>query len=65
MTRWHLTAPTLVIPGIDHRHPTALAERLARVLPNGHLAPVTLTVDDFARAFAPVIRKFLATVART
>jgi 3-oxoadipate enol-lactonase len=62
-----VAAPTLVIPGIDHRHPTALAEQLARVLPNGHLASVTVsadlqTADDFARAFAPVIRDFLANV---
>lgn len=62
-----ITAPTLVFPGIDHRHPTALAEHLARVLPNGHLAPATLsadlrTADDFARAFAPAIRDFLANV---
>ena len=59
-----VTAPTLVIPGIDERHPTALAEELARVLPRGHLAPVTLSADlqtseDFARAFAPIIRDFL------
>jgi 3-oxoadipate enol-lactonase len=66
-----VTAPTLIIPGIDERHPTALAEELARVLPRGHLAPVTLsadlhTADDFARAFAPTIRDFLTnTVART
>jgi 3-oxoadipate enol-lactonase len=62
-----VTAPVLVIPGIDHRHPTALAEQLVRVLPNGHLAPVALsadlhTADDFARAFAPAIRNFLVNV---
>jgi 3-oxoadipate enol-lactonase len=66
-----VTAPTLIIPGIDERHPTALAEELARVLPRGHLAPVTLSTDlhtaeDFARAFAPTIRDFLTTtVVRT
>src|SRR5262249_12268496 len=64
-----VTAPTLVIPGIDWRHPTALAEEPARTLPNGHLARVTLTanlrtLDDFALAFAPTIRSFLTTVAR-
>ncbi|HEU4594822.1 MAG TPA: alpha/beta hydrolase [Pyrinomonadaceae bacterium] len=63
-----ITAPTLIFPGIDERHPTALAEELARVLPRGHLAPVTLsaglrTADDFARAFAPTIRDFLTTTA--
>lgn len=66
-----VTAPTLIIPGMDARHPTALAEDLARTLPQGRLAPATLsadirTADDFARAFAPAIRDFLATtVART
>lgn len=65
-----IATPTLVIPGIDWRHPTALAEDLARTLPNGHLAPVTLsadlrTADDFARAFAPTIRDFLTAVGRT
>jgi len=60
-----IASPTLVIPGIDERHPTALAEAVARTLPNGHLAPLTLstdlqTADDFARAFAPIIRDFLA-----
>lgn len=64
-----VSAPTLVIPGIDWRHPTAVAEAVARTLPGWHLAPVTLsadlgTADDFARAFAPVIRDFLAAVGR-
>lgn len=64
-----VTAPTLVIPGIDWRHPRALAEELARTLPHGHLAPVTLTEDletpdDFALAFAPSIRSFVTDVAR-
>jgi hypothetical protein len=62
-----LAAPVLVIPGIDERHPTALAEQLASLLPRGQLAPVTIsfemhTAEDFARAFAPTIRAFLSTV---
>ena len=62
-----VAAPTLIIPGMDARHPTAFAEDLARILPQGHLAPVTLsadlrTADDFARAFAPTIRDFLTTI---
>jgi pimeloyl-ACP methyl ester carboxylesterase len=62
-----LAAPVLVIPGIDERHPTALAEQLASLLPRGQLAPVTISVEmhtaeDFARAFAPTIRAFLSTV---
>lgn len=28
-----VTAPTLIIPGTDERHPAALAEELARTLP--------------------------------
>lgn len=63
-----ITAPTLIIPGIDARHPTALAEHLARILPQGQLAPVAMSnelhdADDFARAFAPAIRDFLDGVA--
>jgi pimeloyl-ACP methyl ester carboxylesterase len=59
-----ITAPTLIIPGIDERHPTALAEHLARIIPKGRLASVTMsadlyTADDFARSFAPAIRDFL------
>jgi 3-oxoadipate enol-lactonase len=64
-----VATPTLIIPGIDWRHPRALAEDLARTLPNGHFAPVALsadlhTADDFARAFAPTIREFLTAVGR-
>ncbi|MDO1449210.1 alpha/beta hydrolase [Rhodocytophaga aerolata] len=60
----NIDVPTLIIPGIDDRHPTALAEHIAHILPNGHLAPVTIstdlqTADDFARIFAPIIRNFL------
>jgi pimeloyl-ACP methyl ester carboxylesterase len=60
-----ITVPTLVIPGMDHRHPVALAEAIAKVLPRGHLAPITLstdvrTIEEFGDAFAPVIREFLA-----
>lgn len=61
-----IESPVLVFPGLDWRHPAAVAEELARVLPNGRLAPVALsaevlTTDDFAGAFAPAIRDFLAT----
>jgi 3-oxoadipate enol-lactonase len=63
-----ISAPTLVIPGMDERHPTALAEDLARILPQGQLASVTLsadlhTADDFAQAFARTIRDFLMNTA--
>lgn len=61
-----IAIPTLIIPGMDERHPTALAEALARILPYGQLAPVRLSADvqsaeDFARAFAATIREFLRT----
>ena len=61
--------PALVFPNFDHHHPTALAEQLACVLPNGRLAPATFsaevrTAEDFARVLAPAIRAFLDVVAR-
>lgn len=59
-----ITAPTLIIPGMDERHPRELAEALARVLPNGRLADVALsddlkTAEDFGKVFAPAIRDFI------
>jgi pimeloyl-ACP methyl ester carboxylesterase len=59
-----IQAPTLIIPGMDERHPTALAHELARLLPAAELATVALspdqeTLEAFARAFAPSIRDFL------
>jgi 3-oxoadipate enol-lactonase len=59
-----ITAPALVFPGMDWRHPPALAEHLAHTLPKGRLAPVRLsaevrTPEDFARACAPAIRDFV------
>jgi 3-oxoadipate enol-lactonase len=64
-----ITTATLIFPGLDWRHPPAVAEKLARILPEGRLAGVTLTTDlltadDFARAFAPSIRDFLTNVVR-
>lgn len=61
-----VSVPTLLIPGMDHRHPLALAEALARTLPNAHLAPIALSTDirtaeDFGMSFAPVIQEFLVT----
>lgn len=62
-----IAAPTLIFPGIDHRHPTALAETLARLLRNGRLAPAVFSADlrdaqGLAAAVAPAIREFLAAV---
>ncbi|WP_043735316.1 MULTISPECIES: alpha/beta fold hydrolase [Nocardia] len=59
-----ITTPTLVFPGTDTRHPTALAERAAKVLPHGRLAAVSIssdlhTAEDLARVTAPGIREFL------
>jgi pimeloyl-ACP methyl ester carboxylesterase len=63
-----ISAPTLIVPGMDERHPVLLAEELARVLPCGQLASVNLsaavlTAEDFARAFAPTIHAFIDAMA--
>ena len=60
-----ISCPTLIFPGMDWRHPPALAAHLATTLPRGRLAPVALSVDvrtaeDFARVCAPAIREFIA-----
>jgi pimeloyl-ACP methyl ester carboxylesterase len=65
-----ITAPTLIFAGMDERHPAALAERAARVLPRGQLATARLSADvqtaeDLARAFAPSIREFLSALQQT
>ncbi|EHR49865.1 putative hydrolase or acyltransferase of alpha/beta superfamily [Saccharomonospora marina XMU15] len=62
-----ITAPTLVFPGIDRRHPAALAERVAQVLPDARLVPDAFsadlrTADDLAAALGPEIRRFLAQI---
>ena len=59
-----ITVPTLIFAGMDDRHPVALADHLARLLPRGRLAAVAVSEDlrsaeDVARAFAPAIREFL------
>lgn len=56
--------PTLVIPGMDERHPQAMAAQLAHLLPQGKLAAAAMsgsivTAEDFARSLAPAIREFL------
>jgi 3-oxoadipate enol-lactonase len=56
--------PALIIPGMDHRHPAALARQITEIMPKGRLADVKMnpklkTADDLARQFAPAIRKFL------
>ncbi|WLQ44725.1 hypothetical protein P8A22_35420 [Streptomyces laculatispora] len=59
-----ITVPTLIFPGADPRHPTALAGEAAGTLPDGQLAMVPIggdlqTAEDLARAVAPAIREFL------
>jgi pimeloyl-ACP methyl ester carboxylesterase len=59
-----ITVPTLVFPGTDARHPAALAQEVARTLPQGQLATVPIdgdlrTAEDLGRAVAPGIRAFL------
>ncbi len=57
-----VTVPTLIIPGTDSRHPTALGATLARVLPAGQLSEARVSsdlhnADDLAVAVAPAIRE--------
>ena len=63
-----IEAPTLIFPGMDYRHPAALAEHLSKLLPLGRLAALGMsdeirTTEDFADAFAPAISEFLASPA--
>jgi 3-oxoadipate enol-lactonase len=62
-----IEAPTLIFPGMDYRHPPAVAEHLAEVLPSGRLAALGVsgeirTAEDFADAFAPAISDFFASL---
>jgi 3-oxoadipate enol-lactonase len=59
-----ICVPALIIPGMDHRHPAALARQIAEIIPKGQLAEVKMnpnlkTADDLARQFAPACRKFI------
>lgn len=59
-----INVPALIIPGMDHRHPEALARQIAEIIPKGQLANVRMnpnlkTADDLARQFAPVLREFI------
>ncbi|MCS0603363.1 alpha/beta hydrolase [Streptomyces sp. LP11] len=61
-----VTVPTLVFPGADPRHPTALAREVAATLPGGRLASAAIdarlrTAEDLAAALAPAVRAFLGT----
>lgn len=64
-----IVAPTLIFPGIDSRHPAALAKQLAAILPNAQLSTERFTdsvrtTEDFAVVLAPPVRDFLAHTAR-
>jgi 3-oxoadipate enol-lactonase len=59
-----IRVPTLVIPGTDARHPTELAERVVRVMPDARLAAVGFSADlrtaeDLGATLAPAVREFL------
>lgn len=59
-----ISQPVLIFPGMDYRHPRALAEQLARLLPCGELAgaelsPAVRSAEDFAHALAPEVLRFL------
>ena len=62
-----IAVPTLIIRGMDARHPAALAEQLARLLPlgvlaRGGMAPDVRDAEEFGHAFAPAIREFLQSI---
>lgn len=59
-----INCPTLIVAGMDWRHPPELAARLAALIPNGRLAPRSMspeitTTSEFAEALAPAVRDFL------
>lgn len=59
-----ILVPTLIIPGMDWRHPKALAKELSEILSKGYLADISLSpelrsAEDFANSLSPVIRNFL------
>lgn len=59
-----ISVPTLIIPGMDWRHPKALAKEISQILTKGYLADISVSADlrnaeDFANKFSPAIRSFL------
>lgn len=64
-----ILCPTLIVAGMDWRHPPELAARLAALMPEGRLAPRSLSPDittaaAFAEALSPAIRDFLANLPK-
>lgn len=62
-----IQAPTLIFPGADFRHPTALAKAIAALLPQGQLAAGIFNgeindSEDLGRALAPLMISFLQRV---
>lgn len=65
-----IETPTLIFPGMDYRHPAAVAEQLSRLLPSGRLAALGMsdelrTAEDYPDAFAPAISEVLASLRST
>lgn len=61
--------PTLVVPGIDARHPLELTKRIVEVMPRAELAAVSTsndlrTADKFADAFTGMAVLLLSTLGR-
>lgn len=64
-----ISAPVLVFPGMDWRHPSETAEAAAAALPQGQLAEVGMSAEmrdseDFARLLAAPIRSFIRSHVR-
>ncbi|MET8976103.1 alpha/beta hydrolase [Streptomyces sp. NPDC004539] len=62
-----VTAPALIVPGADFRHPEALAGAAVAVLPRGVLGPPVMTeevrtAEELGTALAPAVREFLGSL---
>lgn len=60
-----ILVPTLLIPGMDWRHPEELARKLLQIIPKSVLASLKLSTEvktktDFAMAFENIINNFLS-----
>lgn len=58
-----IAAPTLLFPGADARHPEELAKTVAKIIPKGEVAAISMSdgmesSDDFGRAIGPAIADF-------
>lgn len=62
-----ISVPAILFAGGDVRHPQALAQEAARIIPRGKLATASMsdkmeTSRDFAQTIAPAILEFIAEV---